>query len=107
MSCREHLVLSRRRLLGGGASLALWGFMPRHALAGSADPRLLIVVLRGGLDGLALAAPVGDPDFAPMRGPLAVPASGPGGGLPLDNFFVLNPAMPFLHALYQKREALI
>ena len=28
-------------------------------------------------------------------------------GLPLDGFFALNAAMPALHALYQKREALI
>mgnify|MGYP000620623604 CR=1 FL=1 len=28
-------------------------------------------------------------------------------GLPLDDLFVLNPSMTFLHGLYQKREALI
>jgi uncharacterized protein (DUF1501 family) len=108
MSCPEILTLSRRQLLTGGvASLALWGLLPRSAAAGGADPRLLTVILRGGLDGLALAAPTGDPDFSGLRGPLAIAATGEGAGLALDGFFVLNPKMSYLHALYQKREALI
>lgn len=108
MSCTENIDLGRRRLLvGGGATLALWGLMPRIALASSRDPRLLCVVLRGGLDGLSMVAPVGDPDYERLRGPLAIPRSGEGAGLPLDNFFVLNSRMPFLHGLYQKGEALI
>jgi uncharacterized protein (DUF1501 family) len=108
MSCAEHLTLSRRRLLaGGGASLALWSMSPRLALAGARDPRLLCVVLRGGLDGLSMVAPVGDPEYSRLRGPITVPASGEGAGLPLDGFFVLNPNMPVLHGLYKRGEALI
>ena len=108
MGCREHARLTRRRLLAGGAaSLTLWGLLPRSVAAAGADPRLLVVILRGGLDGLALAQPIGDPDLVRLRGPLAVPSAGDGAGLPLDGFFVLNPAMPFLHTLYQKREALV
>ena len=97
------LIASRRHLLQGAASLALWSLLPGRAIAGTRDPRLLVVVLRGALDGLALAAPVGDPDLARLRGGLAAP----GGGLALDAFFALNPAMPNLHALYQQRQALI
>jgi uncharacterized protein (DUF1501 family) len=108
MSCPENLTLSRRQLLtGGAASLALWGLLARSAAAGGADPRLLAVILRGGLDGLALAAPTGDPDFAGLRGALAPATTGEGAGLALDGFFVLNPSMPYLHGLYRKREALI
>jgi uncharacterized protein (DUF1501 family) len=108
MSCRENLTLSRREVLrGGAASLALWGLLPRSAGAGNADPRLLTVILRGGLDGLALAAPTSDPHLTSLRGPLALAATGEGAGLALDGFFVLNPAMPYLHGLYQRREALI
>jgi uncharacterized protein (DUF1501 family) len=106
-SCAEAVALTRRSLLGGtAASLALWGLVPK-AIAGTRDPRLLVIVLRGGLDGLAAVAPVGDPDYAPLRGDIALPKSGDGAGLPLDGFFALNSAMPGLHALYQKREALI
>jgi uncharacterized protein (DUF1501 family) len=52
-------------------------------------------------------APVGDPDYARLRAAIALPTTGEDAGLPLDGFFALNAAMPALHALYQKREALI
>lgn len=105
--CLESTLLTRRRLLkGGSASLALWSFIPRSAIAGTRDPRLLTVILRGGLDGIALIAPVGDPEYQKLRGNLAIPASGTGAGLPLDSMFMLNANMPFLHGLYQKGQAL-
>lgn len=105
--CQEHVGLSRRHLLMGFASLALWGMLPVPAIAGTRDPRLLVVVLRGALDGLALAAPVGDKDYQALRGALAIPATGARAGLPLDALFALNAGMPFLHGLYLKREAAI
>lgn len=98
----------RRGLLTGGASLAMWGLLPRVASAADArDTRLLVVILRGALDGLALAAPLGDPDYERLRGAAAMPKSGTGAGLDLDGFFALNAGMPNLHALYKSREALI
>jgi len=106
--CAEAAGLSRRALLGGAStSLALWSLLPRSALAGSRDPRLLTIVLRGGLDGIAMVAPVGDPHYARLRGPLAVPATGEHAGLPLEGLFALNANMPVLHGLYLKREALM
>jgi uncharacterized protein (DUF1501 family) len=106
-SCFEHARLSRRQLMqGGSASLALWGMIPRAAIASPRDSRLLTVILRGGLDGLSMIAPVGDPDYARIRKTLAVAKDGPMPGLPLDGLFVLNPAMPYLHELYRKGEAL-
>lgn len=104
---RGNRALSRRHLLGGGAaSLALWGLVPRGALAASSDPRLLTVILRGGLDGISMIAPVGDPDYARLRGKLALAADGPGAGVRLDTLFALNRNMPFLASLYARREAL-
>ena len=105
--CHEHLAVSRRQLMAGTTSLALWGMLPKAAIAGTRDPRFLTIILRGALDGLALAAPVGDPDYVRLRGKLALPKDGAGAGLPLDGFFALNSAMPYLAALYQKREAII
>jgi uncharacterized protein (DUF1501 family) len=104
---RNAPATSRRQLLHGGASLALWSLLPGAAVAGTRDPRLLVVILRGALDGLALAAPLGDPDYARLRRDQAIPREGANAGLLLDGFFTLNRAMPNLHALYQKREALI
>ncbi|MCB1509667.1 MAG: hypothetical protein KDJ36_02095, partial [Hyphomicrobiaceae bacterium] len=106
-ACADAVTLDRRALLAGSAaSLTLWGFAPR-AHAASADPRFLTVVLRGGLDGLAVAAPMADPHYQTLRGGLALQEAGDGAGLPLGGGFVLNPAMTFLHSLYQKREALL
>lgn len=107
MSCREHAVLSRRQLIkGSAASLALWGFIPKGMAVGTRDPRLLTIVLRGGLDGLSMIAPAGDPDYARIRQKLALSKEGATAGLPLDGFFVLNPSMTYLHSLYTKGEAL-
>lgn len=108
MRCREALSLDRRRLLRGGmASLALWSFLPRSALAGTRDPRLLFIILRGGLDGLATVAPIGDPGYAGLRGDIALSRTGEGAALPLDDLFALNGAMPNLHGLYAKKQALV
>lgn len=106
-ACAEQQRLSRRGFLAGAAQLALWSLLPGRAVAGTRDPRFLAIILRGGLDGLSLAAPVGDAEYARLRGKLALTAAGAEAGLPLDGFFVLNHAMPYLHALYQKREALV
>jgi uncharacterized protein (DUF1501 family) len=111
--CQEFSALNRRRLLTGAAasaaSLAMWSGIPKSAIAaGALDPRLLTVILRGGLDGLSMIAPVGDPDYERLRQKIALKAEGApaNAGLPLDGFFVLNPAMPFLHELYKRREAM-
>lgn len=108
MRCPDDSLLDRRRLLtGGAASLALWSLMPRQASAATRDPRLLVVILRGGLDGLATVAPVGDPTYAALRGDIALPSSGDGAALPLDGTFALNAMMPNLHAMYGRKQALI
>ena len=109
MRMRPYCPTDRRRLLtGAAASLALWSLLPRAAsAAGTRDPRLLVVILRGGLDGLAAVAPVGDPAYAQLRGEIALRAIGEGAALPLDPMFALNAAMPGLHALYRKSQALI
>lgn len=95
-------MLTRRQLLIAGcasASLALW---PRFAKAASAlDPRLLVVLLRGGLDGLHALQPYADPAYARLRGALA--AAGPQGEPHrLDGLFALHPALEFTAGLYAK-----
>src|SRR3569623_3391164 len=92
---------TRRALLLGSGTLFAWAHMPRLALAEGRDPRMLTIILRGALDGLAAVAPVGDPDWVALRGDKALSLSGEKAALPLDTFFALNPAMPNLHRLYQ------
>ena len=68
---------------------------------------MLVIVLRGALDGLAAVAPVGDPDWIGLRGDSALVLDGKTPALPLDSFFALNPAMPNLHRLYKAAQATI
>jgi len=96
---------SRRRLLAGlgaagaSAALSLW---PRLNLAATgADTRLLVVLLRGAMDGLHLLPPQGDADYARLRGELAVQSA-----LRLDGDFGLHPALPFAHQLYARKQLL-
>jgi uncharacterized protein (DUF1501 family) len=101
-----HLVTRREMLLGSGALFA-WSQMPRIARAEGRDPRLLVIILRGALDGLGAVAPVGDPDWIGLRGDRALVLDGKTPALPLDSFFALNPAMPNFHRLYQAKQAAI
>jgi len=98
---------SRRELLLASGTLFAWAFAPKLARAEGRDPRLLTIVLRGALDGLAAVAPVGDPDWIALRGDKALTLSGQTPGLPLNSFFALNPAMPNVHRLYGSGAAAI
>jgi len=98
---------TRRELLAGAGVLFAWPFVPKLARAEGRDPRMLTIVLRGALDGLAAVAPVGDPDWVKLRGDKALVLDGKTPALPLDSFFALNPAMPNLLRLYQAGHAAI
>ena len=106
MTFRHHLTTRREALIGAG-SLFAWSQMPRLARAEGRDPRMLVIVLRGALDGLGAVAPVGDPDWIGLRGDRALVLDGKPPALPLDSFFALNPAMPNLHRLYKAQQATI
>ncbi len=93
--CESRLLTSRRSLLLGGSSFAAWAYLPKFARAADArDPRLIAVILRGALDGLATVAPVGDPDYAGLHGSIALAPEGPHAAVMLDSFFALHPSMP-------------
>ena len=98
---------SRRELLFGAGVLFAWAHVPKLARAEGRDPRFLVIVLRGALDGLAAVAPVGDPDWIKLRGNRALTLAGATAALPLDSFFALNPAMPNLHRLYAAGQAMV
>jgi uncharacterized protein (DUF1501 family) len=98
---------TRRELLAGAGVLFAWPFLPKLARAEGRDPRMLTIILRGALDGLAAVAPVGDPDWVKLRGDKALLLDGKTPALPLDSFFALNPAMPNVHRLYKAGQAAI
>jgi len=106
MTFCHHLPSRREALLGSGALFA-WSQMPRLARAAGRDPRMLVIVLRGALDGLGAVAPVGDPDWIGLRGDRALMLDGKTPALPLDTFFALNPAMPNLYRMYKAEQASI
>lgn len=97
--------MARRGLLRGAGVLFAWPYATRLAHAAGRDPRLLVVVLRGALDGLAAVPALGDPAFDAAR--LAPELREPAATLPLDGIFALNRNLPTLGALYQARQALI
>jgi uncharacterized protein (DUF1501 family) len=98
---------SRRELLLASGVLFAWAHLPKVAMAEGRDPRLLVIVLRGALDGLAAVAPVGDPDYQALRGDKILRLDGPSPALRLDRLFALNPAMPNLHRLFTAGQASI
>ena len=94
-------MLSRRgALLGLGAAVTL-GRSSLAMAAAPTDRRLVVVILRGALDGLAAVVPYGDPGLVAQRASLLPPAPGqPGGMLDLGGFFALHPALTGLHVMY-------
>ncbi len=106
---KTHLPTLGRRalLLGLGASIAMPGV--RLAFAQAPGPaRLVVVLLRGGLDGLYAVQPYADPNFAELRGPLALPEPGREDGLlDLGGRFGLHPRLSGIHTMFRENEALI
>ena len=103
----NHTSLDRRRFLAGAAAaagaLVLW---PRLTFAATgSDARFLLVLLRGGLDGLEAVPPWGDPGYGAIRGALALSPQGshqPGGkpAHKLDATFALHPSLDYASQLY-------
>lgn len=98
------MIPSRRHFLLGAAALAAAPSSLALARA-PGDRRFVFVLLRGGMDGLAAAPPVGDPDYRAMRAELALDADT--GTLALDGRFALHPALAPAMALYRAGELAI
>jgi uncharacterized protein (DUF1501 family) len=105
-------MFSRRKFLTAG-TLAAGGSLlsSRVTFAGAANgnkPRLVFVILRGALDGLAAVPACGDPGYAQLRGDLAIGKPGTdGGALPLDGIFGLHPSLSFMQQSYAARELIV
>ncbi|MCY4179382.1 MAG: DUF1501 domain-containing protein [Litoreibacter sp.] len=90
--------MQRRRFLTGlGCSLAASPFVtPVSFAATGGEKRLVVIILRGGMDGMDALRPTGDPLFAQYRPRLAAER-----GLPLDGFYELHPALSDLMPLWK------
>lgn len=101
--------ISRRRLLLGVGALAASAALPRLVFAKTGgESRLVVVILRGALDGLAAAPPYGDPHYAHLHRELAIAAPGVAdGALELDAMFGLHPSLTFLHDRYGAGELIV
>ena len=79
----------------------------RALAAAPTEQRLVVVILRGALDGLAAVVPHGDAALAGLRGALLPPRPGEVDGmLDLGGFYGLHPALAGLHGMYAAGEAL-
>jgi uncharacterized protein (DUF1501 family) len=101
--------VTRRRFILGTGALAASAALPTVLFAktgGSA--RLVVVILRGALDGLAAVPPHGDPDYAGLHRDLAIAVPGAAdGALSLDSTFGLHPSLGFLHERYLGGELIV
>lgn len=91
----------------GAGALTLWPGVSRGATG--ADTRFVVLMLRGGLDGVHAAPPWGDPAYARLRGPMALTPGGPAAdgspaALKLDSSFALHPSLAFAAQLYAQGE---
>lgn len=82
-----------------GCSLAASPLITPVTLASTpGDARLVVIVLRGGMDGLDVLRPLGDPAYGALR-----PTRGPDGHA-LDQMFSLHPALDALGPLWSRGE---
>ncbi len=93
----RDLLLSRRGFLIGCSVAASQLLTPVSFAAAPGENRLVVVLLRGAMDGMDVLRPVGDPAYAGLR-----PTLSRTGGVPLDGFFALHPdaadLLPLWHA---------
>ncbi len=103
--------MDRRQFLAAGA-LATGGLLmtSKLTLASTANTssRFVFIILRGALDGLSAVPPYGDPDYARLRGELALGAPGAtNGAIKLDGTFGLHPNLAFMSDCFKARELVV
>ena len=67
--------------------------------------KLVVIMLRGAVDGLNVVAPVGDDNYLRLRPTIGLAMPGmEGGALDLDGYFGLHPALSPLQGLWQQKK---
>lgn len=99
------MTFSRRTFLTSAASLSALTLAPMPTFAAPRpDARFVFYFLRGGMDGLVAAHPLGDPAYASARALFARPADEL---LQLDSTFYLASELPTIKSLYDAGEATV
>lgn len=97
----RDLLLSRRSFLIGCSLAASPLLTPVTFAAAPGDNRLVVIILRGAMDGLDVLRPLGDRNYLGLRPSLAADAAT---SHDLDGFFALHPAAAPLLPLWQSGE---
>ncbi|MEJ6503602.1 MAG: DUF1501 domain-containing protein [Rhodobacter sp.] len=94
--------MERRNFLKGTLGTLYMMATPNMAFPDTkiTEKRLLIVLLRGGMDGLASIPPIGDKNLSKIRKDVLV-----NGAADLDGFFGINPSLKFLGSEYHQGRA--
>src|SRR5437763_14360353 len=88
-----------------GASLAAVSGRAWAASTDSAPKRLVVVLLRGAVDGLSVVVPHGDEAYYAARPTIAIAKPGAAEGAPaLDGHFGLHPALSGLLPLWRDKQ---
>ena len=108
MASRLKMNAARRRFLLGAAALGASAAFPPTLFAHTNSSRLVVMILRGALDGLAAVPPYGDPDYLPLHRELAIAApGGTDGALALNDTFGLHPSLSFMHERFAAGELIV
>src|SRR5713226_4338972 len=89
---REFIRAAGAATAKGVLLLGSHSWIARAALADANRHRLVVIFLRGAVDGLNVVVPYGDDEYYAARPTIAIPRSGDGAILNLDGHFGLNPA---------------
>src|ERR1700726_528922 len=89
-------------LLSSGAALLAYG---RAAAAEDGPKRLVVILLRGAVDGINVVVPCAEPAYYQARDRIAIGKPGTqDGGLALDGGFALHPALVALLPLWREKK---
>ncbi|HVF35800.1 MAG TPA: DUF1501 domain-containing protein [Candidatus Saccharimonadia bacterium] len=101
MTCNRRDFFKLAGLAGAASFAPRLAFAQDSAVARSSDT-LIVIYLRGGMDGLNAVAPYADANYYRLRPTVNVPRPGTAGGaLDLDGFFGLHPSLAPIEPLYQ------
>ncbi len=101
-------MLNRRDILKSLGAGSIAASLPSISYANTGgDARLVLIILRGAVDGLAMVPPYGENRYSTLRGELSLTAGKTTTELlKLDAMFGLHPSMTSLFDLYRKKELL-